>query len=86
MPGSACCVIWIPESWCDVNTAYKYIVLGVLQKLNDCLELQYRIPMNAVSAAYADGVVELMIEAEAVVDIRDDLMQMISELERNEHK
>lgn len=69
-----------------MNTAYKYIVLGVLQKLNECLELQYRIPMNTVSNAYADGVDKLMVEAEAVVDIRDDLMQMIEELERNEHK
>lgn len=69
-----------------MNTAYKYIVLGVLQKLNDCLELQYRIPMNTVSAIYADDVVELMVKAEAVVDIRDDLMQMISELEKSECK
>ena len=69
-----------------MNTAYKYIVLGVLQKLNDRLELQYRIPMKTVSNAYADGVVKLMVEAEAVVDIRDDLMRMISELERNENK
>lgn len=69
-----------------MNTAYKYIVLGVLQKLNDCLDSQCRIPMKTVSNAYADGVDKLMVDAEAVVDIRDDLMQMISELERNEHK
>lgn len=65
-----------------MNTAYKYFMLGILQKLNDCLELQYRIPMNMLSKMYAEGTEELMIQAEPIVDIRDDLMQMIKELER----
>lgn len=29
-----------------MNTAYKYIVLGVLQKLNDCLELYNSLPKD----------------------------------------
>lgn len=65
-----------------MNIAYKYIVLGVLQKLNDCLRLQCRVPVNAISQANDDGVYIPMVEAEAVVDIRDDLMQMLSELEK----
>lgn len=62
------------------NDVITHLILkGVIAKLREATEMRYRVPMKAVSDAYAPDYVELMIMEKDIDKVIKELEEAISD-------